>query len=239
MAPPVAGPMVSVPLMPQDGDRLVRTAVDHGAAILGRGQSRRQRVACRPVPADAAPGRDDPGLVRRLRGPGRRAELTMTTGLDALRSKGLLFLVAANWLFTAVLAVFYLTGTPDAGLWLVCSAATNVIPSWMALRHRHDLAARLSAAIMIVVQPAAIVAVNRGGEWQMDMHMYFFANLAALTILGDWRPIMFASALIGVHHLLLNWFAPGLVFRCAPNRRWPPPRRPIAEQRWKPRRTPG
>jgi methyl-accepting chemotaxis protein len=119
------------------------------------------------------------------------------------------------------------------------SAATNVIPSWMALRHRHDLAARLSAAIMIVVQPAAIVAVNRGGEWQMDMHMYFFANLAALTILCDWRPIVFASALIGVHHLLLNWFAPGLVFRCAPNRRWAPPRRPIAEQRWKPRRTPG
>jgi len=37
MAPPVAGPMVLVPLMPQDGDRLVRAAVDHGVAILGRG----------------------------------------------------------------------------------------------------------------------------------------------------------------------------------------------------------
>jgi methyl-accepting chemotaxis protein len=46
----------------------------------------------------------------------------------------------------------------------------------------------------------------------MDGHMYFFVALASLTVLFDWRPILLASTLIALHHLLLLWIAPSWVF---------------------------
>ena len=42
--------------------------------------------------------------------------------------------------------------------------------------------------------------------------MYFFVALAALTVLCDWRPILLASALIAIHHVLLERLAPEQVF---------------------------
>ncbi len=44
------------------------------------------------------------------------------------------------------------------------------------------------------------------------MHMIFFAFLAVLTIMADWRVILAATLTTAVHHLLLNFVAPAYVF---------------------------
>ena len=56
------------------------------------------------------------------------------------------------------------------------------------------------------------VLVARGGEWQTDMHMAYFAALALLTVYADWVVILAAAATVAVHHLSLNYLIPLAVF---------------------------
>jgi len=93
----------------------------------------------------------------------------------------------------------------------------NILPTRMALARRHDVEARMAAGVLAAVYPALSVYLLAGHQWQMDGHMYFFVALAALTVLCDWRPLVLASALIAVHHLLLEYVAPEWVFTGAGN----------------------
>lgn len=51
-----------------------------------------------------------------------------------------------------------------------------------------------------------------GHGWQIDLHMTFFAILAAVAVLADWRPIMAGAAVTAARHLLLDAVAPAVVF---------------------------
>jgi methyl-accepting chemotaxis protein len=51
-----------------------------------------------------------------------------------------------------------------------------------------------------------------GHPMMIDIHMTFFAALAVLAVLADWRPVVLAAALIAVQHLLANLVAPMLVW---------------------------
>ena len=68
----------------------------------------------------------------------------------------------------------------------------------------------LSVAMMLTV--SCILAGMEGHLWQMDIHMYFFASLAMVVAFCDWRPIMAGTAAIALHHLILNFVFPSLVF---------------------------
>ncbi|WP_374377526.1 methyl-accepting chemotaxis protein [Dongia sp.] len=68
----------------------------------------------------------------------------------------------------------------------------------------------LSAALMVMI--GLLVAAMEGHPWQIDIHMYFFAALAMLTALCDWRAILTATLTIALHHLLLNFLLPAAVF---------------------------
>ena len=46
----------------------------------------------------------------------------------------------------------------------------------------------------------------------IDLHMTFFAMIAMVAILADWRAIIVAAAVTALHHLVLNFAAPTLVF---------------------------
>jgi len=73
-------------------------------------------------------------------------------------------------------------------------------------------AARLiiSAGLMLAV--AVLVYTLAGQAWQIDMHMYFFAALAMLTPFCDWRAIIAGTAVVALHHLVLNFLLPLAVF---------------------------
>lgn len=57
-----------------------------------------------------------------------------------------------------------------------------------------------------------ILASFAGHPWQIDVHMYFFASLAIISAMCDWRATLVATASVAVHHLALNFIAPTLVF---------------------------
>jgi len=133
--------------------------------------------------------------------------------LDALQMRGMRLIVGGGWLFTLALAIAAVTGWTTTG-YLPCLIALifNIVPTRAAIIGRHDLYVRLTAGVIAAVHPALLVYALQGDPWQMDMHMYFFVGLAALTVLCDWRPLVLAAGLIAVHHLLLEYAAPEWVF---------------------------
>ncbi len=133
--------------------------------------------------------------------------------ITLLRQRGATVLVTASWINTAAVLLISLIASSDRLFPLaLIGIAANLLPTLMVRRHRVDAQARLVIASLAAVQPALVVYALSGHAWQMDGHMYFFVALAALTVLCDARAILFASALIAVHHLVLQYAAPAWVF---------------------------
>lgn len=136
-----------------------------------------------------------------------------TRELGTLRKQGMRLLALCGALTTLAIPLLGLLFDLER-VWTAffCSAAVNVLPVTAALARRHDLSARYVVAVMAATQPALFVYLFQDHNWQMDMHMLFFVGLAALAVLCDWRPIVLASGIIVVHHLMLSFVAPNLVF---------------------------
>ena len=85
---------------------------------------------------------------------------------------------------------------------IVCGSA-----AWKA---PHHASTRMLLAVGIVVMVSLIVLQFEGHPWQIDVHMYYFACLATLTILCDIRAVIAATVAIAFHHLGLNFAFPAL-----------------------------
>ena len=133
--------------------------------------------------------------------------------LEYLQQRGIRLLVICSWIVTALLVLASITYRIEGSVAMIAIAVlANLLPTIIVIRRRTDLPALLSIGTLAVIDPALLVYAMHGFVWQMDMHMYFFVALAALTVLYDWRPILLASILIALHHLLLEAVEPGWVF---------------------------
>ncbi|WP_165324162.1 methyl-accepting chemotaxis protein [Rhizorhabdus phycosphaerae] len=133
--------------------------------------------------------------------------------LDVLRQRGIKLISWSSAAFTALLALAMSFGLlAPSPMAVLLSALVNVLPMRAVVRKRHDAKSRMIVGALAAAQPAILVYSMSGHQWQMDMHMYFFVALASLTILCDWRPIVLASALVALHHLILDVVAPQWVF---------------------------
>ncbi|XBQ17533.1 MAG: methyl-accepting chemotaxis protein [Oceanicaulis sp.] len=101
-------------------------------------------------------------------------------------------------------------GTALVGTVIVALAAGLVFFSWRAAPDAASTRMITGAAMMAL--PAALTFMMSGKAWQIDMHMTFFAALAAVTILCDWRALLAAAGAAAVHHLVLNFALPAAVF---------------------------
>jgi methyl-accepting chemotaxis protein len=72
--------------------------------------------------------------------------------------------------------------------------------------------ARYGSSIAIVGQAIAVTSALAGHPWQVDMHMTFFAGLAALVLLVDVKAIIVATGLIVLHHLSISLAVPALIY---------------------------
>jgi len=72
--------------------------------------------------------------------------------------------------------------------------------------------ARLIISTALMLEISVLVFCLSGHAWQIDMHMYFFAALAMLTPFCDWRAIVAGTAIVALHHLILNFALPLAVF---------------------------
>ena len=133
--------------------------------------------------------------------------------ITQLRLRGATILVGASWINTfAIILLSLFAGSDRIAPLVVIGILAMILPTLMVRQQRVDGHARLVIASLAAVQPALAVYALSGHAWQMDGHMYFFVALAALTILCDARAIVFASALIAIHHLVLQYAAPAWVF---------------------------
>ncbi|WP_241233728.1 methyl-accepting chemotaxis protein [Altericroceibacterium xinjiangense] len=133
--------------------------------------------------------------------------------LDSLRLTGVRVLAA----MTALLALITLVGAfalePNgASVAALLTVGLAIYPGLAAIAGRTDSTARLSAAASVVTMPALLLFVFEGAAWQTDLHMVFFAALAAVVILCDWRAIALGTAVVAVHHLLVGMAMPNWVF---------------------------
>lgn len=137
----------------------------------------------------------------------------MLLTLDQLRAVGAKTLVALMWLgVVAVFATGYAVGSDHLWPGTIAALAAVLLPTVNLLRRENGPSARIVTGIAAPLIPAALVFVSRGHPWQIDMHMAFFAVLAALVILCDWRAILAGTAVTAVHHLALNFVGPQFVF---------------------------
>ena len=134
--------------------------------------------------------------------------------LAALRLNGVRLL--------ALVAVFGLLivigGMPFAGwdpLPVLLALAVTVYPVLAALRGAADTTTRMMIGASIPLHCAILLLQWHGAVWQIDLHMTFFAVIAMLVVLADWRPVLVAAAVTAVHHLVLDLVAPVLVFGVA------------------------
>ncbi len=71
---------------------------------------------------------------------------------------------------------------------------------------------RMLSAILLMAQVSALVAGLSDHALQTDMHMAYFAALAVVVIYCDWRAIVGGAATVALHHLVLSFLLPDLVF---------------------------
>ncbi|WP_010545287.1 methyl-accepting chemotaxis protein [Sphingomonas elodea] len=130
--------------------------------------------------------------------------------LDSLRSTGMRLLAA----LMALLALAGAVGGLATGQAMLAGASLVVAayPLLLALQGAIDPRCRLIVSMTIVAQPALLLIVFRGQAWQPDLHMIFFAALAACAVLCDARAIVAGTAVVAVHHLLFGLLVPDWVF---------------------------
>lgn len=140
-----------------------------------------------------------------------------TATLGAIRLVGARLLVgvmAAGAL--ATLAAGLATGSPATIPAMIMCAVVLTLPVWQVITRRVDAGARIVMGITAPLIPAALLAVLSGHPWQIDIHMAFFAMLAVLVALCDWRAILAGTLVTALHHLILNFAAPVFVFGADP-----------------------
>jgi methyl-accepting chemotaxis protein len=136
----------------------------------------------------------------------------MTNDLAGLRRNAGLGLLILLWVHVGLtFGVALLAGTeflwPTLFMIGLAGAAT--------IAYRIDpigRASRLVTAVALVGAASLLVYVMRGQRWQLDIHMYYFAILAVLSIYCDWQVLLLAAAATAVHHLTLNFAFPAAIY---------------------------
>jgi signal transduction histidine kinase/DNA-binding response OmpR family regulator/HPt (histidine-containing phosphotransfer) domain-containing protein len=132
--------------------------------------------------------------------------------LDRLRTRFGQFLIILLWLHVPVVCAVALAVNrplvPPTVAAIVLAGAYHL--AWW--RRGTAPVTRYLSAVALMGQPALLVYLMAGHDWQMDMHMYFFATLALTIGWCDWRVILVAAITIACHHLILDFVLPLAVF---------------------------
>jgi methyl-accepting chemotaxis protein len=137
----------------------------------------------------------------------------MSRSLDAIRSAFTTPLMLGQWALVPLVAITaWFAGHPATIAIGIVSAllagAGTLSWSW----DRTGLSTRITSTVVLCGQVALLVFACEGTRYQIDMHMAFFAGLAITTAWCCWRAILTATAVVAVHHLVLNMIYPLAVF---------------------------
>jgi methyl-accepting chemotaxis protein len=128
-----------------------------------------------------------------------------------LRAIGIRALVGVCWLGVVITLIGSFVATTGF-LPVVLAVAIAIVPTMLAISGRSDATARIVLGATLPLIPAILLYQWSGTSWLIDVHMVFFAVLAMTPVLVDWRAILASTAVTALHHLVLNFVAPSLVF---------------------------
>ncbi len=135
-----------------------------------------------------------------------------TRDLAHQRAVGSTVIVSLSWVLAAGgLAQSLMLGSDllRAVVPVVLIAGLQTV-AWAMFRARSI--GRMLSAILLMAQVSTLVAGLAGHSYQIDMHMAYFSALAVVVIYCDWRAIIGGAATVAVHHLVLSFVLPDLVF---------------------------
>ena len=129
--------------------------------------------------------------------------------INSLRaSVKMVFALAIALVPCVVIAAFLVGGNY---IWAVSvSLCFLVFGALMARGQR--LLTTIGAALALMGQAIALNGAFQGHAWQIDSHMLYFALLASLVILRSIPALLFAAAIIALHHASLSVLMPSLIY---------------------------
>ncbi len=132
--------------------------------------------------------------------------------IQKFQNKVTLVLIGVAWLHVPVLVVTALILERSLNLALPLAAALAGLLTLLYLLRRPTIAVSFAIAIAFVVHASLFVYLMEGHPWQVEAHFYYFALLAILLGLCDWRVILVAAGLIAVQHLAMNYLLPSAIY---------------------------
>lgn len=134
-------------------------------------------------------------------------------GLETLRHVGMRLVVGLIATVAAVAGLMVLV-LPAHDKWPAAVLALMLAgyPIVLVSQRRIDAGARLTVSITVAAMPALLLFISEGHAWQTDLHMLFFALLAAASILCDWKALAAATLVVAIHHLGLGMIMPQWLF---------------------------
>ncbi|HMB48239.1 MAG TPA: chemotaxis protein, partial [Afifellaceae bacterium] len=119
--------------------------------------------------------------------------------LVLLRKNLMRFMVVWLWLHVPLIAIIgSVVGSDQTTFLTFATAAVAATVSALWFIDPAGPSVRLTCAVGYPSIVAFIVAVLEGHPWQMDLHMYFFAALAFIGVMCDWRAVMLTTVTIAV-----------------------------------------
>ena len=135
------------------------------------------------------------------------------SALEVLRARHTQILALMQWgHLVIVLGLGFYISSPHLMQAAGLSAAIALAGSASLAMSGPNVSTRCVIAVGYCMQAATLTFLASGHHWQIDMHMYFFAALAISVAMFDIRATLAAAAATAVHHLVLNFVAPALVF---------------------------
>lgn len=121
-------------------------------------------------------------------------------------------LLVVAWVHVPALGITgYLSGR-DTTAALAVAVVFAVLPTILFLLRRPILATSLAIGVAFVAHASLFVFLLRDNPWQVEAHFYYFALLAMLSGLCEWRVILTAAVLIAVHHFGLDALLPSAIY---------------------------
>ncbi|MEM5521791.1 methyl-accepting chemotaxis protein [Sulfitobacter sp. AS59] len=129
--------------------------------------------------------------------------------INSLRASVKMVFALAIALVPCVLIAAFVVG--GNYIWAVSvSLCFLVFGALMARGQR--LLTTIGAALALMGQAIALNGAFQGHAWQIDSHMLYFALLASLVILRSIPALLFAAAIIALHHASLSVLMPSLIY---------------------------
>ena len=145
----------------------------------------------------------------------REANTVTSDDLDSLRRWASVGYIGFLWAMTAVVALLA-RGWSD--IWLQALVVCTVLSAGATIawrRSAHSLRTRLIVGAAMTGNWIMLIYASTGyggGEFVLDAHMIFFIINSLLLGYFCWRTILVANAITLVHHLLLNFLTPLLIW---------------------------